>query len=68
MPIYVYTCQCGHQFEKRARFSEADQARRARCPVCKKLATRVFTNVKTVNSSQPKPSSIPNAPTKYYPW
>ena len=68
MPIYVYSCQCGQQFEKRARLSEADQARRARCPACKKLAERTFAVAKTVNSSQTKPERLPIAPTKYYPW
>ena len=68
MPIYVYACACGNQFEKRSSFAESAKAAKVRCPTCQKLATRVFTNVKAVNSSQTKPSPIPTAPTKYYPW
>ena len=68
MPIYVYSCACGNRFEKRYSFAESQKAAKVRCPACKKLAPRMFTDVKAVNSSQTKPERLPIAPTKYYPW
>ena len=39
MPLYEYQCNdCGDEFEKMARFSEADQAQA--CPACQSRNTR----------------------------
>ncbi len=39
MPLYEYRCsQCGHQFEKMVRFSEANQS--PVCPNCQSIDTQ----------------------------
>jgi putative FmdB family regulatory protein len=40
MPTYEYRCPNGHQFERFQRITEA--SRRARCPACSRLASRVI--------------------------
>jgi putative FmdB family regulatory protein len=39
MPLYEYRCkECGEEFEKQLRFSEADQL--PECPTCKSARTQ----------------------------
>lgn len=36
MPLYMYKCECGHEFEELAKFTEETQP----CPECEKVAKR----------------------------
>jgi putative FmdB family regulatory protein len=57
MPIYEYQCnECGDEFEKMVRFSEADHAQS--CPLCQSQNTRKKISTFASHGSTPSGSSV----------
>jgi len=57
MPIYEYQCnECGSEFEKMVRFSEADRSQS--CPTCQSQDTRKKISVFASHGSSPGGSSV----------
>ena len=67
MPLYTYRCKKGHEFERLIKLSQADDAKKARCPSCRGGAERVVAGFSSVNSSAERFSGW-NPKTHYHPW
>ena len=60
MPIYEYTCKCGHEFERMLKFSEINK--RVRCPVCPAYGKRkLVQDFVDKNSTRERPKDQPRS-------